>query len=324
MISFLWFKHPNDLSGDKRVSNLIDCEGGRGYGNYLYIIELLHKQTDGKLSFRQLKSMHRKGFPKAYLEKIVRDYNLFLIEEDEFSSAIEFCEKKSAKCAKSTRENCEQTGSTLPKDSETSQNSEESKNSDNTPNDSTLERKLPLARVRGEKRREDTPPIGSPKEGEEEEEKKPSPVLGWKKYLEEMVKDQFWLECVCMKSGYGKLLYRHRDEAVKEFEKHIILFDKGNEILHLKDAKRYFAYFTMEGRTTSKELRDTLLAIDARRQADNPAPNPYRHEQLIDGRRTYLGCAIPDDAPPRPDENAVWNEDMNAWMPGKKPKTKRN
>lgn len=321
MISFLWFKHPNDLSGDKRVSNLIDCEGARGYGNYLYIIELLYKQADGKLSFRQLKSMHRKGFPKAYLEKIVRDYNLFLIEEDEFSSAIEFCEKKNAKYAKSTRANCEQTGSTLPKDSETSQKSEESKKEDNAWKDSKLNKKLSLARVRGEKKREDTPPIGSLKKGEKEEEK-PSPILSWKKYLEEMVKDQFWLECVCMKSGYGKLLYRHRDEAVKEFGKHVILFGKGNEILHLEDAKRYFAYFTMEGRTTSKELRATLLAIDARQQADNPAPNPYRHEQFIDGRRTYLGCTIPNGAPPRPDKNAVWNEDMNAWMPGKLPKKK--
>lgn len=288
----------------------------------MYVIELLYKQTDGKLSFRQLKSMQRKGFPKAYLEKIVRDYNLFQIEGDEFSSAIEFCEKRNAKGAKSTQANCEQTGNALPKDSETLQNSEEDKNSDNTPNDSTLDRKLPLARVRGEKRREDTPPIGSPKK---EEEGKPSPILNWKNYLEEMVKDQVWLECVCMKSGYGELLYRHRDEAVKEFEKHIILFGKGNEILHVEDAKRYFAYFTMCGRRTSQELRVTLLAIDVRQQADNPAaPNPYRHEQLVDGRRTYLGCTIPDDAPPRPDENAVWNEDMNAWMPGKKPKKKRN
>ena len=41
MKKFAWFKHPNDLSNDKRLSALIDHEGGRGYGTYLYIIETL-------------------------------------------------------------------------------------------------------------------------------------------------------------------------------------------------------------------------------------------------------------------------------------------
>ena len=49
MKKFAWFKHPNDLSNDKRLSALIDHEGGRGYGTYLYIIETLYIQPDGKL-----------------------------------------------------------------------------------------------------------------------------------------------------------------------------------------------------------------------------------------------------------------------------------
>ena len=65
MKKFAWFKHPNDLSNDKRLSALIDHEGGRGYGTYLYIIETLHIQPDGKLSFQQLNTMNRKGFGKA-------------------------------------------------------------------------------------------------------------------------------------------------------------------------------------------------------------------------------------------------------------------
>lgn len=66
---FLWFKHPKDLSNDKRMSALIDKEGGRGYGTYMYILEMLYMQIDGKLSFQQLKTMERKGFGKVYMEK---------------------------------------------------------------------------------------------------------------------------------------------------------------------------------------------------------------------------------------------------------------
>lgn len=38
MKKIAWFKHPNDLSNDKRLSALIDHEGGRGFGTYLYAI----------------------------------------------------------------------------------------------------------------------------------------------------------------------------------------------------------------------------------------------------------------------------------------------
>ena len=38
MKKITWFKHPNDLSNDKRLSALIDHEGGRGFGTHLYAI----------------------------------------------------------------------------------------------------------------------------------------------------------------------------------------------------------------------------------------------------------------------------------------------
>ena len=41
--------------------------------------------------------------------------------------------------------------------------------------------------------------------------------------------------------------------------------------------------------------------------------DPHRYEQLVNGRRTYLGCPIPDDAPPRPDATAFWNEATHSW-----------
>ena len=86
----IWFKHPNDLPNDKRLATLIDNEGCRGYGMYLHIIEMLCAQPDKKLSFSQLKIISRKGFSKKYMEKIIWEYQLFTIHEEEFESAIDF------------------------------------------------------------------------------------------------------------------------------------------------------------------------------------------------------------------------------------------
>ena len=82
----IWFKHPNDLPNDKRLASLIDNEGCRGYGMYLRIIEMLCAQPDRKLSFSQLNIISRKGFSRKYMEKIIWEYKLFTIHEEEFES----------------------------------------------------------------------------------------------------------------------------------------------------------------------------------------------------------------------------------------------
>ena len=90
MENFFWFKHHFNLSRDSRLYKLIDEEGARGYGSYLFILERLYSQESGRLFIGQLKLIQQKGFPQAYLEKIVRNYGLFVIEDDMFSSAIDY------------------------------------------------------------------------------------------------------------------------------------------------------------------------------------------------------------------------------------------
>ena len=84
------FKHHFNLSRDSRLYKLIDEEGARSYGSYLFILEQLYSQESGRLFIGQLKLIRQKGFPQAYLEKIVRNYGLFVIEDDMFSSAIDY------------------------------------------------------------------------------------------------------------------------------------------------------------------------------------------------------------------------------------------
>ena len=157
MKKFAWFKHPNDLSNDKRLSALIDHEGGRGYGTYLYIIETLYIQPDGKLSFQQLNTMNRKGFGKAYMEKIIRNYKLFVIKGKEFESTINYNSpaKNSSETTPELPDNSQETDKELPNNLETLEEIEEVENNDNNQNISNEYRKPALAHVREDKSRED-------------------------------------------------------------------------------------------------------------------------------------------------------------------------
>ncbi|WP_129588273.1 hypothetical protein [Bacteroides zoogleoformans] len=62
-------QHRFNLSRDSRLYKLIDEEGARGYGSYLFILEQLYSRESGRLFIGQLKLIRQKGFPQAYLEK---------------------------------------------------------------------------------------------------------------------------------------------------------------------------------------------------------------------------------------------------------------
>ena len=115
-----------------------------------------------------------------------------------------------------------------------------------------------------------------------------------------------------MHSGYGSLLKTHIKEAVEVFRQHVILHDNGNVLLNMKDTRQYFVNFVRAGHRTSQELHMLLQGLEKQQSAAAP-PDPYRYELLVDGRRTYLGCPIPDGAPPRPDNTAFWNETARSW-----------
>lgn len=325
MKKFAWFKHPNDLSNDKRLSALIDHEGGRGYGTYLYIIETLHIQPDGKLSFQQLNTMKRKGFGKAYMEKIIRNYKLFVIKGKEFESTINYNSpaKNSSETAPELPDNSQETNRELPNNMETLDKNEEVQNNDNNQYINNEDKKLTLAHVREDKSRKE-------KSREDENRKNDfvvkkndddgevqvaqntmPPFRPWRELIANLAQDSEWKDRVCMTSNFSSLLNRRFKEALEIFEEHVLLHGKEKNIDSREEARNYFNNYTKEPRT-SQTLYAALLAIDARQQSAAP-PDPHRYEQLVNGRRTYLGCPIPDDAPPRPDATAFWNEATHSW-----------
>lgn len=130
-----------------------------------------------------------------------------------------------------------------------------------------------------------------------------------------------WLEIACMKSNFGDLLIRHIERAVGIFRQHIEVYDKGGDLLTMSDVHRYFINFVSPGSRTSSALYEMLLALEAKEHPTSA--DPYRYEQRCNGKRFYMGCPIPDDAPPRPDAYAIWDEVAKRWItrldPGQRP-----
>ena len=186
----IWFKHPNDLPNDKRLASLIDNEGCRGYGMYLRIIEMLCAQPDRKLSFSQLNIISRKGFSRKYMEKIIWEYKLFTIHEEEFESAINF--------------NNMERGNHSQNNLKTPEKTEDAKNGDNPLNNSGSRSKTGLARVREEQNREEQMKRKDddvvPKNGGGV-----TPYQSWRKQVDGLSKNQLFREMVCMRSGYSVL-----------------------------------------------------------------------------------------------------------------------
>ena len=127
---------------------------------------------------------------------------------------------------------------------------------------------------------------------------------------------------VCMRSGYSVLLNKHFDTALEEFKKHIVLLGKEERMNSQEEVRSYFTFYTQAGQRTSQELHMLLQGLEKQQSAAAP-PDPYRYEQLVDGRRTYLGCPIPDGAPPRPDNTAFWNETTRSWSSQRQPPTSK-
>ena len=96
--------------------------------------------------------------------------------------------------------------------------------------------------------------------------------------------------------------------AAKEKEISAAAIDRNNS----SDVHQYFANFTAPGSRTSAFLHAELLKLEAAEQSHSL--DPYRFEKRIGEQRTYMGCPIPDEAPPRPEDNAIWNDRTKQWI----------
>ena len=309
-----YLQHQLMAMHDPRMQNLFDKEGPRGIGTYWIIIEKLSLLPDAKAQLKYLRSSTSKKLSITYIEKIIRNFQLFVLEEDGSFSPEELnpVKKKEKKTAKSDRANAvadakndENRQKTAEEKTENS--NEKQANALNTSTDKETSREVFKENIK-----DITTSAIKEKETAAADDVNFNPIRPWQEVVDGLAVRTPCLEAACIHSGYGELLMRHIETAVDCFKKHIEVYDKWHNLLSESDARRYFVNFTNPGQHTSQALYATLMALDAKQQSAAP-PDPYRYEQRIDGRRTYLGCLIPDNAPPRPDNTAFWNETTNSW-----------
>jgi len=309
-----YLQHQLMAMHDPRMQNLFDKEGPRGIGTYWIIIEKLSLLPDAKAQLKYLRSSTSKKLSITYIEKIIRNFQLFVLEEDGSFSPEELnpVKKKEKKTAKSDRANAvadakndENRQKTAEEKTENS--NEKQANALNTSTDKETSREVFKENIK-----DITTSAIKEKETAAADDVNFNPIRPWQEVVDGLAVRTPWLEAACIHSGYGELLMRHIEAAVDCFKKHIEVYDKWHNLLSESDVRRYFVNFTNPGQHTSQALHATLLALDAKQQSAAP-PDPYRYEQRIDGRRSYLGCLIPDNAPPRPDNAAFWNETTNSW-----------
>ena len=109
-----------------------------------------------------------------------------------------------------------------------------------------------------------------------------------------------------MRSGMGLDFVKRFGDVLKHFKLHIRSICNEKDIQSPSDAKRYFCFYNTPGSAPFLKLLEYLKRTEA--------PDPYRYEQrdTQTGKRSYCGVPIPDDAPPRPNNQAVWCEER--WV----------
>ena len=144
---------------------------------------------------------------------------------------------------------------------------------------------------------------------DEEGQQPLQPVLSWETLVDRLADSRLYMELAGQRSGLGRLFIDHQQQIIGLFKKHILLYGKESGLLFFEDVKRYFSNYIAAGSPTCRMLREELMREFKERESKVVS----RFESIVDGKRMYLGRLIPDSAPPRPDNSAVWDDAHKRW-----------
>lgn len=144
---------------------------------------------------------------------------------------------------------------------------------------------------------------------DEEGQQPLQPVLSWETLVDRLADSRLYMELAGQRSGLGRLFIDHQQQIIGLFKKHILLYGKESGLLFFEDVKRYFSNYIAAGSPTYRMLREELMREIKERESRDVS----RFESVVDGKRMYLGRLIPDSAPPRPDNSAVWDDAHKRW-----------
>ena len=284
-----YIPHEVSMRNTTEVMNLIENEGMAGYGIYWALLEYLRTQDDYVGDLRVLKSLARQLKTKlAKIESVLNSYGLFSVTDYTFrsrklESAMKPLEEKRKAMSKQNAGKAE---------ANRKQNEVKPKEERNQVHCNTLKTntEMVLSKVKESK----------VKKSKEITSSLSSSLPAWEQYVDELQQEEQWKELMAMRTGLMQQFYTLYPRIVENFKQHVRLLGNEGRILSPSDAKHYFCFFLEPGSVTFKRL-----VAELQKPIDK---GKYKHEDRdpVTGQRSYCGVPIPADAPPRPNEQAVW------------------
>ena len=346
-----YFNLEVNLLNDDNIAGLMsELDAAEALG--IYVMLLLHLRTKDNyeasctpLLLRAFARRH--DLELDMLEKVLHDYNLFEVDEERQTFRAPYLDrvmqrleekwrmdtengKKGGRPKK--RAKCAETPATKGrKPNETQERREEEKigitpvvnNSSNTLAGGAADAAMVVAETEekisasgssetSEVRTASSVPVGRGmriRAVDEEGQQPLQPVLSWETLVDRLADSRLYMELAGQRSGLGRLFIDHQQQIIGLFKKHILLYGKESGLLFFEDVKRYFSNYIAAGSPTCRMLREELMREIKERESRDVS----RFESVVDGKRMYLGRLIPDSAPPRPDNSAVWDDAHKRW-----------
>ena len=286
-----YIPHEVSMRSTSEVMNLIEKEGMAGYGIYWALMEYLRTQDDYIGDIEVLKSLARQlriRLPK--LKRIMENYGLFSCTETTFLSPklIEVMKPFEDRRARI----------------EAYKRRKEKENSLEISEVSTEKSDIVSFEGKGKgegKGKEERKTTSSLKEKDDDGLIPVSSTPAWERYVDGLRHEQSWIELMAMRSGMGKAFVQRFDEVLQLFKEHVQSVAHESHIISPSEAKRYFCFFNTPGSATFRKLVEEL------QKPIDKGKFRFEHRDPTTGQRSYCGIPIPSDAPPRPNNQAVWN-----------------
>ena len=287
-----YIPHEVSMRSTSEVMNLIEKEGMAGYGIYWALMEYLRVQDNYVGDLRLLSTLKRQlKIRQTKLDMVLHGYGLFVCNGDTFYSpklneVMKPFEDRRARIEAYKRQ--KEKGNSLEISGVSSEKSD-----------------IVSFEVKGKgegKGKEERKTTSSLKEKDDDGLNPVSFTPAWERYVDELRNEQSWIELMAMRSGLGKAFVQRFDKVLQLFKEHVQSVAHESHIVSPSEAKRYFCFFNTPGSATFRKLVEEL-----QKPVDK---GKYKHEDVdpATGQRSYCGVVIPSDAPPRPNEQAVWCE----------------